>query len=154
LPISAFRVTNLEMTERSAIEAALDARHADAAAAWASRDLGAYCALFSAGLQYRQTDGQVIDRARLMRDVKAQFDRLDFAESRYTREALVAEGAEATETLLQTILARASAFGILHRSWRIERRGRYDWSIEDGQWKILRVRVLSEEVRGSWRLGR
>ena len=89
-----------------------------------------------------------------MTDVKAQFDRLDCTESRYTREALEGEGTEAAETLVQIVHARASALGILHRIWRLERRGRYIWSMEDGQWKILNVHVLSEEVHSSWKLGR
>jgi len=142
------------MTIDSGIAAALDARHAEAAAAFARRDIEAYRDLFSASLRYRQADGRVVDRDRLMADVRAQFGRLDWAESRYTREALEVEGSRAAETLLQTASGGTSAFGILHRIWRLTRRGRYLWSMEDGRWKILDVHVLSEEVRGSWKVGR
>jgi hypothetical protein len=42
-------------------------------AAFERRDLARYRDLFAPGLVYKQADGRVIDRDRLMRDVDAQF---------------------------------------------------------------------------------
>lgn len=136
------------------IEATLDRRHEAARAAFAARDLDAYRDLFTGDCRYRQADGRVIDRAALMRDVAAQFRRLDRAETHFTREDLAVDGGEVTETLVQTATAEVSAFGLLRRIWQLRRHARYAWAIEDGVWKIARVDVLSEEVKGRWRLGR
>lgn len=147
-------VQSNEMESASQIEDALDERHATASAAFAQRDITAYQALFSGGLQYIQQDGITIDRRRLMQDVKTQFSRLNHAESDFVREALDVENGQVTETLLQTATVRASAFGFLWRTWRIQRHGLYTWAVEDGEWRIVRVRVLSETVVSRWKLGR
>ena len=84
-----------------------------------------------------------------MRDVEAQFKRLDRVQTSFTREAIAADGAEVSETLFQSARAETSAFGVFRRIWSIERRGRYKWRMEDGHWKIVSVEVLREEVRGS-----
>jgi len=147
-------VQSHEMESASQIEDALDERHAAASAAFAQRDITAYQALFSSDLQYTQHDGITIDRSRLMQHVATQFARLNHAESDFVREALEIENGQVTETLLQIATVRASAFGFLWRTWRVERHGLYTWAVEDGEWRIVRVRVLSETVAGRWKLGR
>jgi hypothetical protein len=136
------------------ISAILDERHALIREAFMRRDLAAYRAMFSASLRYRQADGRVIDREQLMRDVVAQFGRLDRAETNSVREALAVDGAEYTETVRQTGRATASAFGFIHRSWQVDRHARWTWANEGGAWNVVRVEVLHERVRGSWRFGR
>ena len=152
---SGSRLSILQIVENEAdIPAILDERHEAVRQAFLGRNLEAYRAAFSAGLSYRQADGRVIDRDRLMRDVAAQFRRLDWAESRSVREALAVEGAEVTETVRQTALGEVSAFGLVGRTWQVDRRARWTWAIENGVWTIVRVEVLSETVRGGWRFGR
>jgi hypothetical protein len=136
------------------ISAILNERHALIREAFLRRDLAAYRAMFSAALRFRQADGRVIDRDQLMRDVAAQFRRLGGSESNAVREALEADGAEYTETVRQTGRATASAFGFIHRMWQVDRHARWTWANEDGAWNIVRVEVLDERVRGSWRFGR
>jgi len=138
----------------SQIEAALDGRHAAASAVFARRDITVYQALFSSDLQYTQRNGITIDRRRLMQDVETQFSRLHHAESDFVREALDVDGGQVTETLLQIATVRASAFGFLWRTWRLQRHGLYTWAMEDGEWRIVRVRVLSETIGSRWKLGR
>ena len=134
------------------LTAALDTRHAEAMAAFKSRDVVAYGDLFSDKLRYEQADGKVIGKSQLMRNVKAQFRRLNRAESRFVRDDLVVEGAVVSEALIQHAICEASAFGFLRKTWSLERRGRYTWSLEDEHWRIIHVRVSHEHVEGSWKL--
>jgi hypothetical protein len=138
----------------SAIEQALDRRHAAAQIAFANKDIAAYHDLFGVTLRYRQIDGVTIDRAQLMRDVGTQFRKIMRAESHFTREALHVAGDDVRETLRQTAIVEIPAFGFLRRIWRIERRGDYTWAREAGIWRIVRVDVLSEDVGSRLRWGR
>jgi hypothetical protein len=92
------------------IEQELDERHAAARDAFLKRDLNAYRAIFSASLRYRQANGKVIDRNRLMRDVASQFRQLSSVQSSFVREQLSVTGNEATETLEQSATVAATAF--------------------------------------------
>ncbi|WP_420137477.1 DUF4440 domain-containing protein [Sphingomonas sp.] len=137
-----------------AMEQALDRRHAAAQAAFATKDIATYHGLFGVALRYRQIDGTTISRAQLMRDVAAQFARIDRATSRFTREALRVTGDEVCETLVQTATVETRAFGFLRRIWTIERRGNYFWAVEDKELRIIRVDVLSESISASMTLKR
>ena len=134
------------------VAAALDARHAEAAAAFNGRNIEAYSDLFSENLQYERSDGKVISKSQLMRDVKAQFRKLDKAESSFVRQDLRVDGGNVSEKLIQQAVCEASAFGFIRRAWSLERRGRYTWAMEDGQWRIIHVRVSHEQVGSSWKL--
>ena len=135
------------------ITAALDARHAAAAAAFSNRDIAAYRDIFSAQLRYEPNGGSVIDRSRLMDDVQAQFRKMGRAGSNFVREDLTVEGDHVCETLIQKAWFEASAFVLVRRRWHLERRGRYTWMVEDGRWRILHVRVLDEHIRSTWTIG-
>jgi len=144
-----------KMSDAAPIEAILDELHAAAREAYSRKDVDAYREIFCADLEYQRVDGRVIDRAQLMRDVKAQFQKLDKADTTFVREEFSLDGKQATAVLSQTACADAVAFGFIRRSWCLRRRGHYTWATTDGVWKIARVRVLSEEIRSSgWRLGR
>jgi hypothetical protein len=137
-----------------AIALELDARHAEAQAAFARRDAAAYAAMFSPALAYRQPDGRVIGREQLLRDVEAQFRNTGGAVSTFARERLSVAGAQAVELLTQTAYFETSAFGLIHLRWRLTRRGEYTWTRENGAWVIVRVDVLAESIgRVGWRLG-
>jgi hypothetical protein len=138
----------------NSIEKELDGRHAEAKSAFARKDIGTYREIFSPSLAYCQPDGRVIGRDELMRDVAAQFRRLDSAESRFFREDMSIASDEVRETLMQEATAEATAFGFVHRRWKINRRGIYTWTAQEGRWVIKRVQVLSETVTSAgWRFG-
>lgn len=134
------------------LAAALDARHADATAAFDGRNIKAYSDLFSDSLRYERTDGKVVGKSQLMRDVKAQFRRLSSAKSSFVRDNLVVDGGNVVETLIQHAVCEASAFGFVRRTWPLERRGRYTWAIEHANWRIIDVRVGDEQLGSGWKL--
>jgi hypothetical protein len=134
------------MNDSSLITTELDELHAQARAAFERRDLAQYRDLFEPGLAYRQADGRVIDRDRLMRDVDAQFRRLGWLRSRFVREHIEFDDNRATEILVQTASAGSTAFFVVHRVWELTRRGRYVWGKQSGRWQIQEVEVLQEQV--------
>ncbi len=136
------------------IEKEIDACHAAAKLAFAHKDIGAYRDIFSPSLAYRQVDGRVIGRDELMRDVAVQFRRLDSAKSAFIREHLSVTSDEAIETLIQEVTIETTAFGFVHRRWKINRRGLYTWIHREGRWMIKQVEVLSETVTSAgWWFG-
>ncbi|WP_337268407.1 nuclear transport factor 2 family protein [Oryzifoliimicrobium ureilyticus] len=92
------------------VEQELYERHAVARAAFLNRDIAAYGALFSPNLAYRQIDGSVIGRRKLLDDVEVQFRRRHKPTWRFSREDLKVEGDEIIETLVQLGTIEASAF--------------------------------------------
>jgi len=143
------------MNDAAAIETLLDERHAVAREAYSRKDVDSYREIFCGDLEYQRTDGSVIDRAQLMRDVNSQFRRLLKADTTFVREEFHLEGEQAVEVVSQTASAEVIAFGLFRLTWRLRRRGLYTWAIDGGVWKIARVTVLNEEVKsGGWRFGR
>jgi hypothetical protein len=137
------------------IEDELDERHRAASRAFAERDVDAYRAMFSPALVYRRSDGNVIGRDALMRDVAQQFRNLTRITSNFTRVGLVRAGDDVVEQLIQGGSAQATAFGFVHRSWSVARKGDYTWTRENGIWVIRQVQVLSETMSPTgWRVGR
>ncbi|KAA1183896.1 hypothetical protein FP026_07700 [Rhizobium tropici] len=136
------------------VEEQLDERHAVARAAYLDRDIAAYGALFSLDLAYQQVDGSVIGRQQLLSDVAQQFRRRHDATWHFNREDLKVEADEVIETLVQLGTIEASAFGLIHRSWTLNRSAAYVWTTLKGAWTIRRVQVFSEQIRHSgWRFG-
>ncbi len=140
--------------EDSRYASELDALHAEAKAAFERKDLATYTSVFAPGLRYRQRDGRVIGRDQLMRDVQAQFRRFNRVHSSYVREHLEVTDGRATEILEGTGSAEATAFFVVHFTWKVTRRGRYLWTRMEGRWQIEEVDVWEEKVsRGSFRFG-
>jgi hypothetical protein len=141
-------------TQQAPVVAELDARHLAAMGAFSRRDLDAYRQVFSPTLAYQQADGRIITRDQLMRDVARQFRRLSHVKASFVRERMSIAGDEATELLVQEASLEATAFGVVHRSWRLTRRGDYVWTKLEGLWVIQRVKVFSETVLpAGWRFG-
>jgi hypothetical protein len=134
------------MNDSSQVTAELDEMHARARAAFERRDLARYRDLFAPGLTYRQADGRVIDRDRLMRDVGDQFRRLSWLRSMFVREQIEFDDERVTEILVQTGSVGSTAFFVVHRVWDLTRRGRYVWGKQAGRWQIEEVEVLQEQV--------
>ncbi len=141
------------MQELSRIEAELDAMHARAKDCFERRDLEGYRDLFAPGLEYRQADGRVIGRDRLMRDVAAQFRRFNRVESSTGRRSIGVEGDRATEVLTQAATLGVTAFLVVHRTWHLAREARYIWAGQGGRWRVEAVEVLEEKVVGRFRFG-
>ncbi len=141
------------MEQTIEISAELDARHNDAKRAFEHKDLPAYREIFAPDLAYCQADGCVIGREQLMRDVATQFRRLNWVRSSFAHESIEPGDSRATELLTQTGLAVATAFIIVHRIWKITRKGRYHWTKVESHWRIERVEVLEEHVTGHFKFG-
>ena len=88
-----------------------------------------------------------------MRDVAAQFRRLDGIRSSFERESIEIGDGRATELLTQTGCAYATAIFIVHRIWEINRRSRFFWANVGERWRIERVEVIEEHVTGRFRIG-
>ncbi len=141
------------MDDLDSITAALDARHSRSRAAFERRDLEAYRAIFAPGLRYRQLDGRVIDRDRLIKDVGVQFRALAWIRSDFTRESIKLDGERVIEVLTQRAQLGTSAFLVVHRTWELHRRGRYTWIRQGDEWLIEAVEVLEESVTGRLAVG-
>jgi len=130
-------------------------RHEESRRLFLARDLTRYMSLFAPDLIYRQRNGEVIDRNQLSKHVATQFDRLGAVNWSSDVEAEERGEDRVVETVKQTASFATSAFGLLHRTWRFERRGRYTWKVHEGRWRIAEVQVLEERVVGTgWKLGR
>jgi len=140
--------------QQALVEKELNARHLAATSAFSRKDLAAYRQLFSPTLVDHQVDGRIIDRDQLMWDVAEQFRRLSYVKSSFVRERMTIVDDEVTVLLLQEASLQATAFGFIHRSWALTRRGEYVWVKLGGGWVIQRVQVLSEAtVPSGWRFG-
>jgi hypothetical protein len=134
------------MDEREAVAALLDAEHAKAKKSYQAKDVNAYMAVFTPDLRYTQPNGETIGRAELARDVAAQLASVESSESSYMRESLEVAPNRATEILLQTATVKTRRFLIFRQTWRVERRGRYEWVKLPEGWRIREVEVLFEKV--------
>lgn len=135
------------MQDSAQIASELDEMHAQLVDALARKDRRAYRALFSPGLTYRHLDGRVIDRDRLMREVAGQFRYYRRYQWSIVRESIELDDGKAIEILAGSGQVVVSGFFIVHRIWRLARKGRYTWKKEDGQWRITEVEVLEERIR-------
>jgi hypothetical protein len=129
------------------VAAQLDDAHAAARRAYAARDVAAYVETFHPELEYTQRDGRTIGRDQLALDIRTQLERVEAASTEFQRERIEVGADAATETLEQRATYQVRAFGVLHRSWEVQRKGRYEWTLLLGRWRLRRVTVLEERVR-------
>jgi hypothetical protein len=134
------------MDTESQIAQALDSVHENARAGFLRRDATAALAPFSPTLQYRQVDGRIIGYSQLLSQVETQLRRLSAAATAYRRESLAIGDDHAAETLVQSAWGCGTAFGIVHRGWRIRRRSRWTWRLMGSAWQVHLVEVLEEHV--------
>jgi hypothetical protein len=126
----------------------LEELHHKVRAAYVARDLNSYMHFFSSDLRYHQADGRTIGREQLARDVQSQFDRISAVDAASRNETVEIDTEGVVETVTQWGWIATSAFGFLHRLWRLERRGRHRWRQTEDGWKIVEVTVLKEKVVG------
>jgi hypothetical protein len=129
------------------IIAELDAEHAHAREAFGRKDLIAYMSVFSPTLRYRQPNGKVLDRERLMCDVEAQFHGYTVFRANSVRDHIELFDDNVIEALTQTASVWATMFFVVHRAWNLTRRGRYTWRKTEHGWQIEDVEVLEEALQ-------
>jgi len=124
-------------------------RHEASRRLYLARDLNGYMDHFTPDLVYRQADGNALNREQLTRQVADQFRRLSAADwiSRVESEDRVSDRIE--EVVRQTGTFVTSAFGLVHRLWKLERRARYTWKMHAGRWRICDVHVIEESLVGA-----
>jgi ketosteroid isomerase-like protein len=133
--------------DSTTLAAELDAAHARAQHAFSTKDLAAYMAMFAPDLRYTQLNGKTIGRDELARDVTHQLRTVRSAESSFSRASLEPSDSGAVEVVVQNITADVDAFwGLVHRHWQMQRKGRYVWKKTDNVWQIAEVRVLEERI--------
>jgi Domain of unknown function (DUF4440) len=99
-----------------AIVGELDSAHERAKDAFCRKDAASYMAMFTADLSYRQSDGKVIGRDQLAKDVTAQLSMLYSAQTSFVREGVDIAGNEATERLRQVAEVITKHFKIVYRT--------------------------------------
>ena len=110
---------------------------------------------FAPDLAYRQANGAVITLAQLSSQVADQLRRFSAADWTSRVESEERNGDTVVEVIAQKGTFTATAFGVIHRAWDFERRGRYTWKALDGRWRIVEVHVLEEKISGAGiRMGR
>lgn len=134
---------------------ALDRSHRAAREAYLARDAGGTCAIFAPDLEFVDVGGHRLDLPTLSRQIEKQLRTMSAATTSYRREALDIVDGQAIEVVRQRAWYAASAFGLIHRAWRLERVGRWAWRDGADGWKARRVQVLEEQVTPlGWRFGR
>jgi len=110
---------------------------------------------FAPDLVYTQADGKAITLAQLSGQVADQLHRFSAADWTSRVESEERNGDTVIEVIAQKGTFTATAFGVIHRAWDFERRGRYVWRVHEGRWRIAEVRVLEEKISTArTRLGR
>ena len=124
----------------------IEERHEASRRAYLARDLAGYMGHFAPDLVYTQADGKTITLAQLSSQVAEQLRRFSTADWTSRVESEERNGDTVVEVISQKGTFTATAFGIIHRAWDFERRGRYTWKPLDGRWRIVEVRVLEEKI--------
>ena len=129
------------------LEHDLDRVHELARRRFLERDIDAYLSIFSDQVSYRQLDGKVVGFSRLHGDVSRQLHSITAADWKFERHTLEVLNGSPIEVLTQSGYVATTAFGLLHRIWKLFRRGRYSWTREGSDWKIISVEIESETIQ-------
>jgi len=124
-------------------------RHEASRRLYLARDLQGYMSFFAPDLTYRRAGGESVTLTQLTRDVAEQFRRFDSADWSSRTESEERDGDRVIEIVIQSGTFGATAFGLLRREWKLERRARYMWKVHEGRWRIAEVHVLEERLTGS-----
>ena len=124
-------------------------RHDASRRLYLARDLEGYMAFFAPDLAYRRAGGESVTLPQLTRDVADQFRRFATVDWTSRVESEERNGDRVIEIVSQNGTFGATAFGLLHREWKLERRARYTWKVHEGTWRIAEVQVLEERLTGS-----
>jgi hypothetical protein len=78
--------------------------------------------------------------------------RFSAVRSSFVRKELTVTGNEVIETVDQSAVVDMTIFWVVHRCWRVHRRGEYLSTKSGGVWVIEKVTVLEENVTSNWHL--
>ena len=127
----------------------IEERHDASRRFYRARDLSGYMSFFAPDLVYRQANGTMIDLQQLSNQVADQLRRLGTADWTSRVESEERANDSVVEVVTQNGIFVATAFGVIHRAWRFERRGRYTWRVHEGRWRIAEVQVLEERIQSA-----
>lgn len=118
------------------------------------KDINLYLNVFSDSLQYTQLNGKAINKAQLFEHTKAYFNRIKSVGHSYKAiDSYSIENNIYTEYVSQDTSVYVRAFVIFLVKWNVKRKGIYVWRIEEGNWKIISVKILEEKTKlekGIW----
>ena len=112
-----------------------------------------YLNVFSDSLQYTQLNGKAISKAQLLKDTKVYFDRIHSVNHSYVLDSYSIENNIFTEHISQDTSVYIRAFIVFLVKRNVKRKGVYSWQLEQGNWKIISVKILEEKTKlekGIW----
>ena len=115
-------------------------------AAMVEKNLDAYMSIFADRLTYIQANGKAITKARLRKDQNKYFSRIKSIENESKRISCKLENGVYSETFTQKSRIGIRIFIFFTTYWRVERKGLFQWEQVEGQWKIVQVKVLEEDL--------
>jgi hypothetical protein len=124
----------------------IDGVHKSNNDALALKQLDRYMDCFSDNLQYKQLNGKIINKKRLIEDTQRYFDRIKNFSSRYERNEFSTEDNKVVERLIQYAQVSIRVFVFFSKKWEVEREGIYEWVKIDNCWKIAKVEILKEII--------
>ncbi|MCC7054399.1 MAG: nuclear transport factor 2 family protein [Gemmatimonadaceae bacterium] len=125
----------------------IDAAHARTRDAFRRCDTAAYSAFLAPDFTWHDPDGRTRTAEEIGRDVQVQFARLVGFDTRFRRDESSLEGLCVTESGTQVARIDLRVFLVFAVRWNIERRGTYTWKRGPDGWRLLAVRLTSEQTR-------
>lgn len=124
----------------------IEKQHLLANEALKNKELTTYLLLFSEELQYKQLNGNTIDKKQLTEDTKKYFTRIRKVSNSYDRLEYSINGSLFTERLIQKSQVGIRVFVFFTKNWKLEREGIYTWEKTNGEWRIIKVKIVNENV--------
>lgn len=140
-------------TDDKTILDAVELAHLDSHKALKNKDINLYLSVFSDTAQYTQLNGKTIGKMQLLKDTDAYFDRIHSVDHNYTQDSYSIENNIFTENISQDTSVYIRAFIIFLVKWNVQRKGIYSWQPENGNWKIVSVKITEEKTKrekGVW----
>lgn len=110
------------------------------------KNFESYAGHFSNDLEYKQLNGRVINKKKLISDISFYFDRVVSSTSEYERLSFQVANDQISERLVQKSKIALRVFIFFSRKWTIEREAMYNWKKNNDKWEISRVEVINEKV--------
>jgi len=111
------------------------------------KNLSSYMSVFDKDVTYKQYNGQVVGKSQLANDQKRYFSRIKSVKNSYERIDWVQNYNRFSETLIQQAEISIRVFIFFKKTWKVVRKGIYDWSNISGEWKIVKVNILEEKIK-------
>lgn len=125
----------------------IDAAHERMREAFRRCDTTTYAAFLAPEFTWHDSDGQARTAEEITRDVQRQFARLVDFDTRFERAGSSLDGLCVTETGRQVARIALRVFLLFAVRWNVERTGSYTWKRGPEGWRLLSVRLRSEQTR-------